>query len=150
MKSFQVIMCVAIVLCCCGMASGQDQPTQPDQQPQQYAQPQYAPQFMLPQVASGPAPVWVIQKRWLGLGRYKAKPGWLNTGVLAAPMAVQAAPLVMQAAPPVITQNVLVPQTVTRQVMVPQTITEQVMVPMQVQRVPQPVITWSPSVQWRY
>jgi len=132
------VLCLMMVLCC-NMASGQE-PTQPDQQPQQYSQPQY----VLPQVASGPAPVWVIQKRWLGFGgRYKAKPGWLNIGVMAAPVAIQAAP-------PVITENVLVPQTVTRQVMVPQTITEQVMVPMQVQRVPRPIITWSPSVQWRY
>ena len=146
MKSFRVIVFTAVVLCCCGMIMGQEQPTQPDQQPsqqlqpQQYAQPQT--EYILPQVASGPSPVWVIQKRWFGQ-RYRAKPGWLNMNTVAAPLAVQAAP-------PIITQQVLVPQTITRQVMVPQTITEQVMVPMQVQRVPKPIITWSPSVQWRY
>jgi len=155
MKSFRMIMVMVAVLCCCGMVMGQDQPTQPDQpqfdQPQYAPQyvPQYAPQYVMPQAVSSPMPIWVIQKRFFFHNKYKAKPGWLNMGMTAAPMMVQAAP-------PVITEQVMVPQTVTEQVMVPETVmvpktvTKQVMVPMQVQRAPKPVVTWTPQVQWRY
>jgi len=76
-------------------------------------------------VIAGPQPVWFIQKKFLGHG-YRAKPGWINVGCCAAPVA-----------PPVIAQPVM----------------RTVMVPMQVQtyvyRAPQPVTVVRPEVRYR-
>jgi hypothetical protein len=140
---------MVISLCFCGMVMGQEQPTPPNSQPQQQIQVEQ--QEYTPLLVPGPVvntPVWVIQRKWLGFRKYKVKPGWVAPSVLVAP----APPIITQQilVPQTVTQQVMVPQTVTQQVMVPQIITRQVMVPVQVQRVPQPVITWSPQVQWRY
>lgn len=103
----------------------QDQATPAPQPP--VAQPPVVagPPVIAAPVIAGPQPVWFIQKKLLGHG-YRAKPGWLNVGCCAAPVA-----------PPVIAQPV----------------TRTVMVPMQVQtyvyRAPQPVTVVRPEVHYR-
>ena len=144
MRSFQLIVFMAIILCNGVVISQESTPTQPQQAQPQQAQP----------IQTGSRPVWLIQKRLLGY-TYKIKQGWINTNVMAPPIITQRVMIPQTVTrwimvPQTVTRQIMIPQTVTRRIMVPQIVTERVMVPIQIQRVPKPVVTWSPSVQWRY
>lgn len=125
MKNFIAILAVLLLIVCfVSQAQAQTSVLVQTDQPPAVAAPQAQVQVQVqpPQYVvpqMASQPVWLIRKKWFGFG-YRARPGWVHGSLVAPPVAT---PTVV-APPPVVVQ----PPTV---------------------QLPQPIIRYTPQVEWR-